>query len=141
LLLGSHDNNTFEKYFSSRQNQKHQADRRLTGDNPALGRAFFRCNRARTSGGTAVAQRDSIILLVVTSMKLGEIKMTEMKDKRVTGAAMLIAIAAVVAFAVRLKTSTIEPGAMFFFGAALIILRLLISHCFNRMTQLPVKTR
>ena len=75
-------------------------------------------------------------------MKMEQIKnLSEMKDKKISGAAMLIAIAAVVGLAVRLKTSTVEPNVMFAFGAGLIVLRLVISHCFNRLGQLPVKTQ
>ncbi|HEY7165416.1 MAG TPA: hypothetical protein VIB79_12700 [Candidatus Binatia bacterium] len=67
--------------------------------------------------------------------------MSEIKENKLTFAAILFGIAAAIWLVVRLKTSTIEPGSMFVFGASLLVLRLLISHYFNRLNQLPVKTR
>ena len=66
--------------------------------------------------------------------------MSETKDSKFTLTAILVGIAAAIMLVIRLKTSTVEPGSMFVFGAALIALRLVISHCFNRVNQLPVKT-
>ena len=74
-------------------------------------------------------------------MKLGEIKkMPQTKDSKLTVTVILVGIAAAIMLVVRLKTSTVEPASMFVFGAALIALRLVISHYFNRVNQLPVKT-
>jgi len=75
-------------------------------------------------------------------MNRGETKtMSESKENKLRAIAILVVIVAAITLVIRLKTSTLEPGSMFVFGAALIALRVVISHCFNRMNQLPVKTQ
>ena len=67
--------------------------------------------------------------------------MSESKENKFTVAAIVVAIAGAITLVIRLKTSTVDSGSIFVFGAGLLALRLLISHCFNRMNQLPVKTQ
>ena len=67
--------------------------------------------------------------------------MSESKENKFTVAAIVVAIAAAITLVIRLKTSTVDSGSIFVFGAGLLALRLLISYCFNRMNQLPVKTQ